>query len=262
MSSALTRPDADASRSVLGLSAGLVVARLRQRAGQLHLVVQVLAERHARIGRLEQERRRRAPRRCAGAIDVAAGRTARSAAPPAPSRPLPRCPLPIRCPSPRHRPAVPRLEAAGDGRRRLGHVGHRRRLTRGRRRRWSRRDVGHVVAAVVGSGGRCAGWLGGVCCVGGVCGRGCCAARPDRKSRRRYTRRGCASSWFLVRTAVSVGRGRRVGLRSKELTRGPQLRSRADRRTNSWSYELGRGRRARTARAARAAPAVAGLPTP
>jgi hypothetical protein len=34
-----------------------------------------------------------------------------------------------------------------------------------------------VCGSVVGSGGRCAGWLGGVCCVGGVCVGGCCAAR-------------------------------------------------------------------------------------
>ena len=37
------------------------------------------------------------------------------------------------------------------------------------------------VGSVVGSGGRCAGWLGGVCWVGGVWVGGCCAARlrPD-----------------------------------------------------------------------------------
>ena len=38
-----------------------------------------------------------------------------------------------------------------------------------------------VGGSVVGSGGRCAGWLGGVCWVGGVWVGGCCAARlrPD-----------------------------------------------------------------------------------
>jgi hypothetical protein len=42
--------------------------------------------------------------------------------------------------------------------------------------------VGAGVAGVgvVGSGGRCAGWVGGVCCVGGMmgCGGCCCAAIP------------------------------------------------------------------------------------
>ena len=70
-------------------------------------------------------------------------------------------------------------------------------------------DVGlGFCGSVVGSGGRCAGWLGGVCCVGGVWVGGCCAARlrPDIATMLHAARR----CFFMVLVLLGAGRLHRV----------------------------------------------------
>ena len=205
MSSALTRPDAEASAGLLRhrlVGAAHAGGAVRQRPGHFDLVVQVLAERHARIGRLEQERRGRRARRGGVALDVGQDELRRGARRARRGGDRRGGAARARTAARRrgHRPAVPRLQAARDRGRGLGHVGHRRRLRGSPGSGWSgsggrRGVVGLGVAgSVVGSGGRCAGWLGGVCWVGGVWFGGCCAARLRPDIARCCTRRKSASS--------------------------------------------------------------------
>jgi hypothetical protein len=66
--------------------------------------------------------------------------------------------------------------------------------------------------SAVGSGGRCAGWLGGVCWVGGVWFGGCCAARlrPDIA-----TMLHAAKKWFFMLWSFGMPYGRVVAGRRR-----------------------------------------------
>jgi hypothetical protein len=68
-----------------------------------------------------------------------------------------------------------------------------------------------VAGSVVGSGGRCAGWVGGVCWVGGVWVGGCCAARLRPEiARMLHAAKKC---FFMLVISRDAERLRRTGRR-------------------------------------------------